>query len=720
MSNSTQLVVLPGTRQNSLGPLPSFVRPVIQPAQSDLERTIKAVLSAKKVAVVVGAGISTAANIPDFRSSTGLFASLKARFPHAKLTSGRDLFDVNAWKDPDTLSLHFGMLAELHKMCGAAQPTAFHQFLKRLDDDGKLSRVYTQNIDGLEEKVGLSYGIPGQDEINSISSSNHRARQDPPLSPRKRNLKRKRDQALPAQLPPTPRSTPPPTKIDPPSMEEPSLTINETIAPTRDPQQPHGTDHPCQCVENSQRPETELDCSSPPSELGHFPSSQLSSVSTVCPEQVNPSCLRTLDSKPRVDPTIESVEPVIVPTRPVRSKPVDPFPRVIPLHGTLKNLSCQTCKHSVLMSDYLPVLEEGEPILCPQCQSFEDARAISGFRTRGVGVLKSGVVLYGEEHNEGDRVGAVTSRDLMRGRRPDLLIVAGTSLKVPGTKRLVKELSKVIKPPPKTPNDSGEEEEEEEEVDDEEGGTTHHHPKKPPPIHTIFLNNEFPSPCGLWKDTFDVWVKGNVDQFIRLVDQERKNQEELKLKKAREKMERERRKEERLFKRAHSTSQITFSSSAVDPTSTGTMTEQDQILALPSSLPTAPLTPTRRRSTPNLQNSKPIQPKLILRVSKPCTKKSSTSCINSKSKTVHGTPMTTQPPQKTTKANPTGSVTGFFKTGKAAVKSEPSKSTMKGKSVVPPSSQSLSCKKSITTQAVHDPVSQVRKGSRKKATKANQ
>jgi hypothetical protein len=35
------------------------------------------------------------------------------------------------------------MLAELHKMCGAAQPTAFHKFLKRLDDDGKLSRVYT-------------------------------------------------------------------------------------------------------------------------------------------------------------------------------------------------------------------------------------------------------------------------------------------------------------------------------------------------------------------------------------------------------------------------------------------------------------------------------------------------------------------------------------------------------------------------------------------------
>ncbi|OAV91892.1 hypothetical protein PTTG_27842 [Puccinia triticina 1-1 BBBD Race 1] len=231
MSTPTQLVVLPGTRPTALGPLPSFVKPVSDPPGPDLQRTIKAVLNAKRVAVVVGAGISTAANIPDFRSSTGLFASLKARFPNAKLTSGRDLFDVNAWKDPDTLSLHFGMLAELHKMCGAAQPTAFHQFLKRLDDDGKLSRVYTQNIDGLEEKAGLTYGIPGQDEIPNHSSSNtNRSRPEPPLTPGKRNLKRKRDENPEAQLPPTPRSTPPPSKDLSQNLVNPRVSLT-TLAP---------------------------------------------------------------------------------------------------------------------------------------------------------------------------------------------------------------------------------------------------------------------------------------------------------------------------------------------------------------------------------------------------------------------------------------------------------------------------------------------------------
>lgn len=36
------------------------------------------------------------------------------------------------------------MIAELKTMSDAAEPTAFHRFLKELDDAGKLFRVYTQ------------------------------------------------------------------------------------------------------------------------------------------------------------------------------------------------------------------------------------------------------------------------------------------------------------------------------------------------------------------------------------------------------------------------------------------------------------------------------------------------------------------------------------------------------------------------------------------------
>lgn len=50
----------------------------------------------KKVVVFVGAGISTGAGIPDFRSENGLFATLRSNF---KLkTSGQDLFDISVYK----------------------------------------------------------------------------------------------------------------------------------------------------------------------------------------------------------------------------------------------------------------------------------------------------------------------------------------------------------------------------------------------------------------------------------------------------------------------------------------------------------------------------------------------------------------------------------------------------------------------------------------------
>ena len=54
----------------------------LQPARSD--------------AASSGAGISVSepANIPDFRSATGLFRKLKEKHPTAGLSSGKDLFDA--------------------------------------------------------------------------------------------------------------------------------------------------------------------------------------------------------------------------------------------------------------------------------------------------------------------------------------------------------------------------------------------------------------------------------------------------------------------------------------------------------------------------------------------------------------------------------------------------------------------------------------------------
>jgi len=52
--------------------------------------------NAKRIIVVAGAGISVAAGIPDFRSSSGLFSTIKADTKYKP--SGKALFDASVYK----------------------------------------------------------------------------------------------------------------------------------------------------------------------------------------------------------------------------------------------------------------------------------------------------------------------------------------------------------------------------------------------------------------------------------------------------------------------------------------------------------------------------------------------------------------------------------------------------------------------------------------------
>jgi hypothetical protein len=58
--------------------------------------TMTLLANAKRIIVVVGAGISVATGIPDFRSSTGLFSTLKADTKFKP--SGKALFDASVYK----------------------------------------------------------------------------------------------------------------------------------------------------------------------------------------------------------------------------------------------------------------------------------------------------------------------------------------------------------------------------------------------------------------------------------------------------------------------------------------------------------------------------------------------------------------------------------------------------------------------------------------------
>ncbi|KAJ6468384.1 DHS-like NAD/FAD-binding domain-containing protein [Mycena sanguinolenta] len=383
---------------------PSFLQVSASPTLQ-LHKAMQAILKAKRIVVVCGAGISVKAGIPDFRSPEGLFQTLKRDNPKEVLASGKDLFDASVFHSENTTSLFFQMIARLSELSNAAEPTPFHNLLRALDDRGRLLRVYSQNIDSLEQKCGLSFGVP-----------QFRERRSKPRTPKSK-----------------------------------SKTVDVTV-------------------------------------------------------EIEPVLAEPVASTSRL------------PTPPPET------PRCIPLHGTLQNVHCQICNHSFALADHITALELGTPPACPECTAMEETRQLVGKRARGVGRLRPSVVLYNEAHKDGEGVGDVVRRDLLglsnskgkgRSAGADLLLVVGTSLRVPGTKRMVREFAKAVRvgkdgsgpgsnrPSPSLATSAGTAEEE-----------------KEPSFKTMYLNLDFPVPTREWEGVFDVWLQGDAQLFAEMLQEE--------------------------------------------------------------------------------------------------------------------------------------------------------------------------------------------------------
>lgn len=117
-------------------------------------RTVEAVAEyitsgkVKKVVVMTGAGISTSAGIPDFRSpETGLYANLaRLNLPYAEA-----VFDISYFRqNPEPF---YALAHELYP--GKYRPTITHAFISLLHHKGILLKCFTQNIDCLEQEAGV-------------------------------------------------------------------------------------------------------------------------------------------------------------------------------------------------------------------------------------------------------------------------------------------------------------------------------------------------------------------------------------------------------------------------------------------------------------------------------------------------------------------------------------------------------------------------------------
>lgn len=99
---------------------------------------------AQSAVVFTGAGISTESGIPDFRSPGGLWTKFKPIQFEDFLASADARREY--WRR------RFATLDPMEQ----AQPNRGHRAVARLVDQGKVSMVVTQNIDGLHQRSGVS------------------------------------------------------------------------------------------------------------------------------------------------------------------------------------------------------------------------------------------------------------------------------------------------------------------------------------------------------------------------------------------------------------------------------------------------------------------------------------------------------------------------------------------------------------------------------------
>ena len=101
-----------------------------------------------KILFMVGAGISTSAGIPDFRSKTGLFKQLQDKY---NLSSPEEFFLKQTFLEKPQYFYEFTKLFDLSKI----NSTITHKFMKFFVDKNIVKYIYTQNIDGLEIKAKI-------------------------------------------------------------------------------------------------------------------------------------------------------------------------------------------------------------------------------------------------------------------------------------------------------------------------------------------------------------------------------------------------------------------------------------------------------------------------------------------------------------------------------------------------------------------------------------
>ena len=126
-----------------------------------MDQRLKEIIeNSKSIVFFGGAGVSTESNIPDFRSESGLYNAQKNYGYSPEYMLSRTFYYNNT-------ELFFKYYKE-NLIYPDAQPNDAHKALAKLEEEGKLKAVVTQNIDGLHQKAGSKrvYELHGSVERN--------------------------------------------------------------------------------------------------------------------------------------------------------------------------------------------------------------------------------------------------------------------------------------------------------------------------------------------------------------------------------------------------------------------------------------------------------------------------------------------------------------------------------------------------------------------------
>ena len=109
----------------------------------EIERLREMIGSAKRIVAFTGAGISTESGIPDFRSPGGIWTKYQPIYFDDFMSS--EEMRQESWRRK------FATEGTLLK----AEPNAGHRALTKLVEQGRMTAIITQNIDGLHQRSGV-------------------------------------------------------------------------------------------------------------------------------------------------------------------------------------------------------------------------------------------------------------------------------------------------------------------------------------------------------------------------------------------------------------------------------------------------------------------------------------------------------------------------------------------------------------------------------------